>query len=290
MKKNLSILQNFKSENFFYEPFPHLIINNALPDDLYDELENTIPNDLIIDKDANNKRGNIYADNMKDNAKFKLWVDFLNYNNSKEFLDEFINIFKTSIDLNHPFLLNKINKAQTDSSLKKTKNNLLLKSDYSYNTPVRTPSSVRGVHLDHYNKLYIGMYYMRAVNDLTKGGDLIMYKWKKNLNLYEKKKILYTEKFKYLDTHTEEFKRINYERNSLFLGLNTIDSLHGVTTREKTDNIRQFCFFSSYIDFEIVKARPSLFEKLSYNNISFFGKLKIIIYELKLLIEKIYKK
>ena len=42
MKKNLSILQNFKSENFFYEPLPHLIINNALPDDLYDELENTI--------------------------------------------------------------------------------------------------------------------------------------------------------------------------------------------------------------------------------------------------------
>jgi len=72
--------------------------------------------------------------------------------------------------------------------------------------------------------------------------------------------------------------------------LNTIDSLHGIMVREKEKEIRQFCYFTSHLNYELVKVRPSLLEKLSYNNISIFGKLKIIIYEIKLLIEKIYKK
>ena len=31
MKQNYSLLQNFKQTDFFNEPFPHVIIKNALP-------------------------------------------------------------------------------------------------------------------------------------------------------------------------------------------------------------------------------------------------------------------
>jgi hypothetical protein len=288
--KKLSLLQNFNSENLFNDPFPHVIIDNALPNDIYDELINTVPNDLIIDKEADNKRGNIYQEQLKNNTKYKLWSEFLSYNNSKNFLEEFTNIFNEKINLIYPGLLQDIKKSQIDNRDKNEKNDLSLLSCYSYNTPVLTPSAVRGVHLDYFNKLYVGLYYMRPENDLTKGGDLIIYKWKNNYDLSAKKKILYTEKFKYLERHTEEFKKIEYKKNTLFLGLNTIDSLHGITVREKTKEIRQFCYFTSHLNYELVQVRPRLFEKLSYNNISIFGKLKIIIYEIKLLIEKIYKK
>ena len=40
---NLSLLQNFKENNFFLDPFPHIVIENALPEKLYNELNDTYP-------------------------------------------------------------------------------------------------------------------------------------------------------------------------------------------------------------------------------------------------------
>ena len=40
---NLSLLQNFKANNFFLDPFPHIVIENALPEKLYNELNDTYP-------------------------------------------------------------------------------------------------------------------------------------------------------------------------------------------------------------------------------------------------------
>ena len=43
---NISVLQNFnKVENY---PFPHICIENALPEDIYNELEETFPEELIL--------------------------------------------------------------------------------------------------------------------------------------------------------------------------------------------------------------------------------------------------
>ena len=38
-----SLLQNFKNENFKKEPFPHIIIENALPNKLCNELLDNYP-------------------------------------------------------------------------------------------------------------------------------------------------------------------------------------------------------------------------------------------------------
>ena len=123
--KKLSLLQNCNSENIFNDPFPHVIIDNALPNDIYDELIGTVPNDLIIDKEADNKRGNIYQEQLKNNTKYKLWSEFLSYNNSKKFLEEFTNIFREKINLIYPGLLQDIEKSQTDNNNKNVKNNQL---------------------------------------------------------------------------------------------------------------------------------------------------------------------
>ena len=40
---NLSLLQNFKEDNFSLDPFPHIVIENALPEKLYKELADTYP-------------------------------------------------------------------------------------------------------------------------------------------------------------------------------------------------------------------------------------------------------
>ena len=42
----------------------------------------------------------------------------------------------------------------------------------SYNSPVRTPSTVRGPHLDSPFKLFAALLYFRAPEDDSSGGDL----------------------------------------------------------------------------------------------------------------------
>lgn len=290
MKQNYSLLQNFKQADFFNEPFPHLIIKNALPENLYKNLENSFPNEFIKNINQDNKRGSMLKEHFVDKENYKIWYDFLKYNSSNSFFMEFYNIFKESINFSNPALMNEVENYQQKIKSNNTSDEIEPDAVYGYNTPTKTPSSVRGVHLDTNDKLYIGLYYMRELNDKTKGGDLIIYNWKKNYNLKDKKKILCTEKFKYLQNHTEEFKKINYERNTLFLGLNTINSLHGVSTREKSNSVRQFCYLTSRL--RVVEAIPksSLFEKLQYDNISIYGKTKIIIYEMVMFIKKIFIK
>mgnify|MGYP001454743989 FL=1 len=167
---------------------------------------------------------------------------------------------------------------------------LNLNSYYCYNTPVKNSSSVRGVHLDIYNKLHIGLFYLRSKNDHSEGGNLALHKWKENYDLVKKKQILFKEKFKQLHLHTSKVKEIPYQKNTFFLAINSIDALHSVTVREKTNQVRQFCYFYSNLNYDLDNFKANIFEKLSINNISLFQKLKILILSLKNLLSKILNK
>ena len=109
MNKNFSLLQNFDKSNFYIDPFPHVVIDNALPSNIYDELEKSVPNDLFSQADLklNNCRINIFPDQLKNDLKHKIWFDFLAYHNSLNFYEEFISIFKNEINKLYPNLINK---------------------------------------------------------------------------------------------------------------------------------------------------------------------------------------
>ena len=64
-KISLSILNNIKSESVVMEPFPHVVIRQALPPDLYAKLDNEYPsiNTILLDGEVpgNNRRYQINA-------------------------------------------------------------------------------------------------------------------------------------------------------------------------------------------------------------------------------------
>ena len=200
MNKNLSLLQNFHKSNFYTDPFPHIIIDNALPDNIYNELEKSTPNDLISKSDfqLNNFRTNIFPDQLENNLKYKIWFDFLAYHNSIDFYEEFIAIFKNEINRLYPNLIKKqkkkllrkesIKTMRNKDSAKIQKGETLFTSIYGCNTPVKTPTSVVQPHLDHYNKFYFGLYYLRPEEDKSEGGDLVIYRWKNDYSNFKKKK------------------------------------------------------------------------------------------------------
>ena len=96
-----SVLQNKKNIKFKFEKFPYLIIDDALPADLYKKLSNSFPKyEKII-------AGNEYKENfayrynafnsLRDNEISTDWKEFIKFHTSYEFLEEFYSIFGDSI-------------------------------------------------------------------------------------------------------------------------------------------------------------------------------------------------
>ena len=288
MSINLSLLQKFKNSDFYTDPFPHVIIHDALPEETYAKLIDAAPSDLIPDKTLDNVRGNIYSNEIENKPQNRMFLDFLNYHNSEEYFEEFISIFKDQLNKFYPNLINTTRKLiKKKNFFKLTKNNPKKKnfvrfgSSYSYNTPVKSSNSIVGPHLDHYDKINFGLYYLRLDVDKSEGGDLVIYKWKNGYSNFQKKNIIFTEKWNNMFFHAEPLKTLKYKKNTFILALNSIDSLHGVTPREKTDHIRQFCYFSISSNKDLRFATPNLIEKILFKNISFDKKIKIIFNSIK---------
>ncbi len=165
-------------------------------------------------------------------------------------------------------------------------------ASYSYNTPVTKSSEVIGPHLDHYDKIFFGLFYLRQFEDHleNKGGDLVIYKWKKKYSNFNKKNIIFAEKWNKMNEHANPIKTIKYKKNRFVLVVNSIDSLHGVTPRKETKFIRQFCYLSIASNKDLGFATPNLLEKIFFKNISFKKKIEIILNSLEYWSLLIYKK
>ena len=325
---NYSVLQNFKKKDLYTDPFPYILIRNALPEALYKRLQKETPKDYIMDINENNKRGNIYLKDIEKNEKYKLWSEFLKYHCSKDFFDEVIKIFEKSINDLYPNKLDIINKlenvsfgpgrkiyssAHEDRKLIRNlrlsnvpikeiyttftpdsdqSNNILsTEANYAYHTNVIEKSVQRGIHLDNEFRLWTGLFYLRDEKDNSKGGDLYLHKWKNNYDLNKKKFIILTEKidktnWSFQEHHTEPFKKVGYEANTLIITLATINALHGLTARDTTNYLREFAFLSGRIPFEIYDPKLSLIEKLKRPELKIKEKIKILI---NFIYQKIYK-
>ena len=96
---SISVLQNFKKVESY--PFPHICIENALPEDIYNELEETFPEQLVCSTEALDKGITYrYKSNpaLVDNKISNLWKEFFEYHTSKNFFNHVISIFENSIE------------------------------------------------------------------------------------------------------------------------------------------------------------------------------------------------
>ncbi|MDC3222581.1 hypothetical protein OAT79_00080 [Gammaproteobacteria bacterium] len=234
--KNISILNNKGNITFSLNPFPHVIIKDALPVILADQLTSEFPIHAF-DTSMNNKRKDISAIKVKNTENIStLWKEFIYYHSSHDFYKEVLQIFKPCFDKNLYRSYSEFSSGVRGHDHHKDRQ-ILLDAQISINTPVTESSSVRKAHVDNTNKLFSGLYYLKQKNDDSVGGDLEILSWNQSYTQQEKLKF-YKEGV--LPKHFHRNKKLKYENNIAILFLNSIDALHAVTPREPTIHSRCF--------------------------------------------------
>jgi len=253
---NLSVLQKVKKEDIDTTYFPLLVIKNALPDELYNELEKTFPNSNIFEEilnekiDKNNFAYRIQALKALESPKItNLWKDFIKYHTSNNFFKEIINLFGEHIKELHPNFEKHIKKSLEDTNIEirkntveedmnksfKVKEDLSLDCQFVINSPVLTTTNVIDHHLDMPNELFACLFYMKKDED-NFGGDLEIYK-----HLGKKRKTVHERGSRWYNKYIlEKVRTIPYEKNTLVFFINCPNALHAVSARKKTNLCRRY--------------------------------------------------
>lgn len=245
-----SLLSRVSSADIVTEPFPHVCIPDALPADLYAQLAAHYPGFDRIGwagdrAPASNHRFQLSAwpaGNMPNMAP--VWRNFLAYHASSAFFAQVVALFADHWPaaliercggslLGHPMGLILRDRPSTGMIVQDAR--------FEINTPVTGPASVsRGCHLDIPERLFTGLFYMRANDDTSRGGDLQLFRWRDaptDITAFEQP-----------DHAVEAVLTIPYRANQLVLFPQSINALHGVSMRHPTAHTRRYVFVTAELD------------------------------------------
>jgi hypothetical protein len=238
---NYNILKKFNRSNYFSYPFPHFIIPDALEYNEYLSLEMEYSKiDLYFASKDEYKKNNIRLQfNQNDLKKLNLdlpnWSKFLEFHSSEVFFKELFKIFFDDLKKKYSNIFDEI---------------LLNSQQFIHycqpgiNTPVKKKTTVRIPHLDKYDTLFTGLFYLKPEDDKTSGGDLVIYESIKKNYFYSKLEVSNLNSVK-------EYKKIKYNKNYFICFLNSENAIHSVTERNVTNNTRRLVNF-------ITKVPPKL--------------------------------
>jgi hypothetical protein len=243
---SMSVLQNRHSAELRTEPYPYIVIRNALPEALCRRLIASYPALEVLgaDPSRNNVRWSYPASEVRSNDSISTeWKDLIAYHVSRSFYDEVIDLFAGAITSLYPGRFPdrealkqlKIGERGTDDF---RGCDILLDAQISGNTPVSKTRSVKPNHVDSARKLFSALLYLRSDEDDSRGGDLEIRRFRYGYSAQDKARSydgIYVD-----NRHTELVNTVRYEKNVLVMFINSPESLHGVTPRQVTPHNRIF--------------------------------------------------
>lgn len=242
-----SVLQNKSKIKYADKPFPYLIIDDALPADLYYKLNKDFPSCEKILGDSNYKQNMVYRYNavqsLKDKEISSDWKNFINFHLSYNFLEDFYNVFGGSIEKFYPNSKSKLPNKNNIGIRNIDNSYFQLDCQFVVNTPVEIKSSVLWPHLDAPNKFFAALLYMRTHEDDSTGGNL-------TINSFDNKPI-FIEKTRVLKKGYNLLEEIEYKANRLVMFLNSPFSIHGVTERNPTKHYRRYINIVGQFNFNL---------------------------------------
>jgi hypothetical protein len=239
--REYSILGRVTRADVRRDPYPHVVIDNCLPADLYEELARTYPADSTILQlgsaagkrpDRPNSRQDIDARRIlaRPECFTETWRTFVEYHISNTFFQEFLQLMGPQIAAIYPQLEQRLGcplpKLTTgvlgDAASRGSQ--LLLDCHVGINTPSSRLSSVRRVHTDAPDELFAALVYFRRDEDTVTGGDLEIFRWK------DKRKHLFVAS-EVDESDTERVHTVAYRANTAVIFINSECALHAVSKR-----------------------------------------------------------
>ena len=226
----ITVLDNFNAEtDYFTEPYPHVIIKNALPKDLYQMLAKTFPTQQMKQKlpliEGHTHR--YLAKDVLYDKKIpvsKEWEDFFKTHTSQEYYDKVLELFKNDMPYNKDVIKQKI-------AVRGVYDNIDMVTDTQFvvHNPIKV-GTTRTTHIDNPQELYAGLLYFRQPNDNSSGGDFEIFDAPKLKGVHKYRGREVTQ-----DTEKTLVKTVKYEPNTFVMFLNTGKSVHGVTPRKDAE-------------------------------------------------------
>lgn len=227
---NLSVLQRThlpSKAELHIKPFPFIIIEDALPEKIYQELEETFPEVLVMDdafiSEPNTYRykGNsVFLDNGDRRTIPNLWLEFFEYHTSREFLEHSLNVF--GLELEHH---QKVTIRNVDNS-----GHYVTDCQFVVHEPLPETETTRTAHLDNPIEVYAGLLYMKKKNDMSTGGDFV---------IHETQEPVTTKDVRVVTSKTKPVHKVPYRPNTFCMFLNVNNSVHGVTPRVNARKTRR---------------------------------------------------
>ena len=251
-----SILQNAEREDVHMKPFPHLVIREALPQDIYGRVDSNFPPSAVFQQlnrfrtvssgkqtfGKENFRYDILPQEIRDFLP-EPYPSILEYHSSCAFFLEVLDLFEEGIRRFRPEFYRSLNKKSLCSEWSEERNNTSSKDDLlitmrvGINSPSKVVSSNKGPHIDRMSEIFGSLLYVRNGSDKTVGGDFHIHSCKercaKICNILRNTKQLESPLLKMVKT-------IKYEANTLVFFINSPLSVHSVGLRHPGEFNRQF--------------------------------------------------
>ena len=225
-----SILTKATAASVERDPFPHLVIDDALDADLYARLAATFPSrERIVGDQAvqNNCNYRLSARDIRDDANIDgAWRELVALHTSPEFFRDVNRVFGDTIRMLHP-ALRALDESATSVRYAEPIADFAMDCQVTWTSPVQRRSSSAPCHVDREVALYAGMLYMRLPEDDSCGGDLELYRFKPGQRCYNDDRSVDLRR---VDT----IKCIRYAPNRLVFFIHHPDAVHGVTKRSPT--------------------------------------------------------
>lgn len=240
------------------DPFPHIILNDALDPALYARLSAEYPPiEMFM---APRSAGHPYPSNSR--YEFAAWIaqihpevgtlwkEFVRRHSDPAFMAEVFRLFDGYWPDSLRDALGGSFEGHSTGRLLEPLDvppRIWLDARAEINTPVHGKASIsRGPHLDTPNRLYSGLYYFRHPQDESDGGALHLYRWKNGPQAIDR--------FQHPEDAVELALTIPYQANCFVLFPQGLHALHGVGLRAPTPHVRRYVFITAQIETPWLKA------------------------------------
>ena len=269
-RHRLSILSRASAADLRLEPFPHLVIEDALPPEVFAELFGSFPPDeLVVDGRPVKDTWFDYpaCKVVQDTRIAPVWREFFAHHTSAAFFRELVEVAGHGLRALHPDLEARVGRPLEEFRVGMRPGGrgdpLAPGADVSmecqfYANYTRAPRTVRGPHVDRPSELFAALLYFRQTEDSSTGGDLeICEAAGAGGDLYpDARSVRISELPAEIDPGlVRTVRTARYKANTLVLFLNSPRALHSVSPRSPTPLTRRHINFCAELPFDLFDFR-----------------------------------